>query len=104
MHPSQVRMVRLSEVVTASRTLVVTDAQSHLYSTSATAFTVTIPPSIFAVDDEVEIACDSTGTLTIACGVGVTINGAATSVVCAAGKGGYLKFRSSNVARWYGGS
>jgi len=97
------QLKRESLLITASRNLVASDNLKQLYSTSGSNLTLTIQAATFALDDEVEIASDSTGTVTIAAGVGVTINGASTSVVCAAGKGGYLKFRSATAIRWYGG-
>jgi len=98
------QLKRESLLVTASRNLAATDNLKQLYSTSASNFTLIIQAATFALDDEVEVAADSTGTVTIAAGAGVTINGASTSVVVAAGKGSYLKFRSASSARFYGGA
>ena len=97
------QLKRESLLITTSRNLVATDNLRQLYSTSGSNLTLTIQAATFTLDDEVEVASDSTGTVTIAAGAGVTINGASTSVVVAAGRGGYLKFRSATAIRWYGG-
>lgn len=97
------QLKRTSLLVTASRNLVATDAQLHLYSISASSFVLTIPPTTFAADDEIELSSDpaATGTLTIACGAGVTVNGSSTSIVIPAKRSGFLKFRTASAANFY---
>lgn len=62
--------------VSANYTLVLTDNNKAIESTSATAITVTIPPNssvAFAVGAVVEIAQIGAGQVTIAAGAGVTL-------------------------------
>lgn len=80
------------------------DAQKHLYNSAATTYTLTVPASIFATDDEVELACPGTGSFNITPGSGLTMNGSTATKTIAAGKGGYMKFYSPTVCWLYGGS
>jgi hypothetical protein len=95
--------VRSQLQITASRNLAVSDAGRHLYNLGSTDYTLTIPNNTFAPNDEIEIAADSTGFINLAAGAGFTINGA-SAAVCYPGTAGFLKFRTSATAQWYGGT
>jgi hypothetical protein len=94
---------RSQALITASRSLAASDAGQHLYNASSSSFNLTIPNNTFAANDEIEIACDSTGVINILAGSGFTINGG-NAAVCYGGTAGFLKFRSPSAAQWYGGS
>lgn len=100
--PSSAVPARSQLQITSSRNLAVTDAGRHLYNFGSTDYTLTIPNNTFAPNDEIEIAADSTGLINILAGSGVTINGA-SAAVCYPGTAGFLKFRTSAIAQWYGG-
>jgi hypothetical protein len=89
-------------LVTASRNLDATDAGKHLYSTNGTPFNLTIPNSVFAANDEIEIAADGAGSINLIPGSGFTINGSSATVTALSGTAGFLKFRSPSSAQWYG--
>jgi hypothetical protein len=104
LQPSDVpASVRSQLLITASRTLAASDAGRHLFNATASSFDLIIPNNTFAANDEIEIACDSTGLINILAGSGFTINGG-TAAVCFGGTAGFLKFRSPSAAQWYGGS
>jgi hypothetical protein len=95
---------RSQQLVIASRSLIAADAGKHLYSTNATPFDLTIPNATFATNDEIELAVDGAGAINLIPGSGFTINGSSATVTALSGTAGFLKFRSSSAAQWYGGS
>jgi len=57
--------------VSAAYTAVAADANDTILANGSTAYTITIP-DLFAINDRIDIVRDSSGTVTIAAGTGVT--------------------------------
>ena len=62
-----------------SYTLVASDAGKLVTMTNSSSITVTIPPSVFSVGNQINIAQTGSGQVTFAQGSGVTINSAGAS-------------------------
>ncbi len=58
-------------VISAAYTAAATDANDTLVANGTAAYTITIP-DLFAINDRIDIVRDSSGTVTIAAGTGVT--------------------------------
>jgi len=91
--------------ITASRNLAATDNSRHLYSTSTTAYTLTIVAGTFSLGQEFEIAQLGTGVVTLTAGAGVTLNGVvASSKSLAQYQAAFVKCYGSDVFVCYYGT
>ena len=99
--PTDVQMeatlARASHIITdatTTRTLALTDSGAYIRCTSASATTVTVPPNssvAFPTGTEVNVRAAGAGQVTIAQGVGVTINSAETLKLRKQGSTGTIK-------------
>lgn len=71
---------RITTEATTTRTLSTADIAQHIRCTSGSATTITVPASVFAVNDEVRIFRDGAGTVTLSAASGVTINAKALAL------------------------
>lgn len=76
-------------------TLVLADRGTREVANKGTAITFTVPNSVFSAGDTVQIHNIGAGTLTIAAGIGATVNGAA-GLTLAQYQGGTLYFTSTS--------
>lgn len=63
---------------TTARTLQLTDAENYIVCTNSSPVTITIPSGVFSAPTTLVVIQQGTGTVTIAGGVGVTLNCAGT--------------------------
>jgi len=87
-------------VKTGDYTLVVGDRGTRVVANSGSAIAFTVPNSVFTAGDTLNIHNISTGTLTVAAGAGVTVNGADVLTV-SQWQGGTLYFTSASAAIWF---
>lgn len=89
---------------TANYTLVAADAGTIIFCNSATAFTIILPPSVFADGDEINIYNQGTGVVTLTPSAGASLaksgNSASTTVTLNQFSGGIIRWTSVTGAAW----
>jgi hypothetical protein len=71
---------RITTEATTARTLSTADIAQHIRCTSGSATTITVPASVFAVNDELRVFREGAGTVAFSAAPGVTINAKALGV------------------------
>lgn len=89
---------------TANYTLVAADKGTTIFCNSASPITITLPPSVFADGDEINIYNQNSGVVTIATAFGATFaksgNSATTSATLRQYAGGVVRWTSTTGAAW----